>query len=90
VLETLIVERAETLLKSPKSGLVRMMHERDIKNMVRIYELLKKSNMQRVFFQEFQSYITSEGESILSRMTPEDERAMKSILHLTQSRQSRW
>ena len=72
ILETLIVERAESLLSNPKSGLVKMMNERDIPNMVKIYDLLKKSNMQRVFFKEFQNYITNEGEIILSRMTPED------------------
>ena len=72
ILETLIVERAESLLSNPKSGLVKMMNERDIPNMVKIYDLLKKSNMQRVFFKEFQNYITNEGEIIMSRMTPED------------------
>ena len=48
------------------------MNDRDIPNMVKIYDILKKSNMQRVFFKEFQNYITNEGEIILSRMTPED------------------
>jgi len=33
-----------------------------------------------VFFKEFQNYIQSEGEQILSRITAEDEKAMKSIL----------
>ena len=49
-----------------------MMQDKDITNMVKIYELLKKANMQRVFFKVFQNYIASEGEIILSRMTPED------------------
>lgn len=40
--------------------------------MVKIYQLLKKSNMQRVFFKEFQAFIASEGEAILSRMTHEE------------------
>lgn len=34
--------------------------------------------MQRVFFKEFQSYIQNEGEQILSQITAEDERVMKS------------
>ena len=46
------------------------MQERDIENMVKIYSMLKKANMQRVFFREFQGYITGEGESILGRMSP--------------------
>lgn len=45
--------------------------------------------MERVFFKEFQNYIQSEGEQILSRITAEDEKAMKSILYFIQSRQSR-
>ena len=86
ILETLIVERAEGLLQNPKSGLVRMMKDKDIPNMVKIYDLLKKANMQRVFFKVFQTYIASEGEIILSRMTPEDEKIMKSKPFLMQSR----
>jgi hypothetical protein len=66
-----------------------MMHERDIKSMAKIYELLKDSTMQRVFFKEFQSYIQSEGEQILARITAEDEKAMKSTSRPMQSRPSR-
>jgi|JI9StandDraft_2_1071091.scaffolds.fasta_scaffold1431458_1 hypothetical protein len=55
-----------------------MMQEKDVRSLVKIYELLKKSNMQRVFFKEFQSYIQSEGENILTRVTAEDEKTMKS------------
>lgn len=79
VLETLVVERAEDLLKNPKSGLVSMMQAKDVANLVKAYEILKKANMQRVFFKEFQAYIQSEGEMILSKISSEEERAMKSM-----------
>jgi hypothetical protein len=68
----LIVERAEGLLRNPKSGLVHMMQEKDVKNLVKVYEILKKANMQRVFFKEFQGYIQNEGEQILSKISAED------------------
>lgn len=45
VLEILVVERAEGLLKSAKSGFARMMHERDIANLGKIFRLLKKADM---------------------------------------------
>jgi len=42
--------------------------------------------MERVFFKEFQNYIQSEGEQILSKITAEDEKAMKSIFFIIQSK----
>ncbi len=57
VLEVLVVEKAENLLKNSKSGFVKMMKDRDIMNLSRIYKLLLKSNMERVFLKEFQNYI---------------------------------
>ena len=66
-----------------------MMQERDIQNMVAVYELLKKANMQRVFFKEFQNYIVTQGEHILGRMSPEEEKAMKSTSAPIQRRSSR-
>lgn len=49
-----------------------MMQEKDVKNLVKVYEILKKANMQRVFFKEFQGYIQNEGEQILSKISAED------------------
>ena len=57
VLEVLVVEKAENLLKNSKSGFAKMMKDRDIMNLSRIYKLLLKSNMERVFLKEFQNYI---------------------------------
>ncbi len=65
----LIVEKAEGLLKSSKSGFSKMMKERDISNLIKIFGLLKKANMVRVFFKEFQNYIQIEGEQILNKIS---------------------
>ena len=65
-----------------------MIRGRDIKNLGRVYRLLKKANMTRVFFKEMQGFIQSEGEGILGRISPEDERAMKSTHVVRQSRRS--
>jgi hypothetical protein len=78
VLEILIVERAEGLLRNGKSGIGRMMKEGDLANLTKIFALLKKANMVRVFHKEFQSYVQAEGELILNRISSEDERNMKS------------
>jgi hypothetical protein len=61
VLEILIVEKAEGLLKNAKSGFGRMMRERDAANLAKIYTILKKAKMLRVFYREFQNYIHAEG-----------------------------
>lgn len=68
VLEVLVVEKAENLLKNSKSGFTKMMRDRDIANLSRIYKLLLKSNMERVFLKEFQNYIQAEGEVILGKV----------------------
>lgn len=78
-----MVDRAEGLLRSAKSGFARMMHERDIGNLNKIFRLLKKANMERVFYKELQSYIQAEGEQILAKISAEDEKAMKSTQWLT-------
>lgn len=59
-----------------------MMKERDIPNLIKIFGLLKKANMVRVFFKEFQNYIQSDGEQILNKISSEDEKAMKSTFVL--------
>lgn len=68
VLEVLVVEKAENLLKNSKSGFTKMMRDRDIANLSRIYKLLLKSNMERVFLKEFQNFIQAEGEVILGKV----------------------
>lgn len=67
-MEVLVVEKAENLLKNSKSGFTKMMRDRDIANLSRIYKLLLKSNMERVFLKEFQNYIQAEGEVILGKV----------------------
>lgn len=64
-----------------------MMRDRDIANLSRIYKLLLKSNMERVFLKEFQNYIQAEGEVILGKVNAEEERAMKSIYTSIKSKQ---
>lgn len=59
-------------MKNPKSGMGRMMKDKDISNLLKIYALLKKANMVRVFFKEFQNYIQSEGEQVLNKISAED------------------
>jgi hypothetical protein len=54
------------------------MKEKDITNLNKIFGLLKKGNMDRIFFKEFQNYIQAEGEQILNKISSEDEKAMKS------------
>lgn len=61
VLEILVVEEAEGLLKNEKSGFGRMMRERDVTNLAKTYSILKKANMLRVYYREFQNYIHAEG-----------------------------
>ena len=61
VLEILVIEKAEGLLKNAKSGFGRMMRERDVINLAKIYSILKKANMLRVYYKEFQNYIQAEG-----------------------------
>jgi hypothetical protein len=61
VLEILVVEKAEALLKNAKSGFAKMMKERDTANLAKIYVILKKANMLRVYYKEFQAYIQVEG-----------------------------
>lgn len=78
-----MVERAEGLLRNAKSGFARMMHERDIGNLSKIFRLLKKADMERVFYKELQAYIQAEGEQILAKISADDEKAMKSTLRLT-------
>lgn len=67
-MEVLVVEKAENLLKNSKSGFTKMMRDRDIANLSRIYKLLLKSNMERVFLKEFQNFIQAEGEVILGKV----------------------
>lgn len=55
-----------------------MMKDEDISNLGKIFKLLQKCNMERVFLREFQNYIQAEGEVILGRVNTEEERAMKS------------
>lgn len=80
------MERAEILLKNGKNGLGRMMKEKDINNIKMIFSILKKANMTRVFYKEFQAYVQADGEAILNKISSEDERTMKSIMHTIQSR----
>lgn len=69
VLSILIVDHAETMLRNPKSGFAKMVKERDVANLVKIFKLLEKANMSRAFFKEFQAYIQAEGEEILNRIS---------------------
>lgn len=78
VLSILVVEQAEGMLRSGKSGFARMMKDNDDKNLKSIFSLLEKANMSRAFFKEFQNYIQVEGDEILNRISAEDEKAMKS------------
>lgn len=57
VLGILVVEQAESMLRSGKSGFARMMRDNDDKNLKSIFSLLEKANMSRAFFKEFQNYI---------------------------------
>ena len=59
LLSILIVDHAETMLRNPKSGLAKMVKERDVANLTKIFKLLDKSNMSRAFFKEFQAFIQS-------------------------------
>ena len=58
-----------------------MIKQRDLKNLVKVYALLKKANMTRVFFKEMERYIQVEGEQLLGKISPEDEKTMKSMSH---------
>lgn len=80
ILTILVVDNAELMLKNPKSGFARMMKERDVPNLAKIFKLLEKANMGRAFNKEFQNYIQAEGEEILNKISSEDEKAMKSKL----------
>ncbi len=69
ILEVLVVEKAEGLLKNNKSGFTKMMKERDIPNLIKIFALLKKANIVKAFFKEFQNFIQSDGEQILNKIS---------------------
>lgn len=74
------------IMDNESTGLYSMFEQRKERELARIFTLIKRSDHMNYFCSILNRFVDQEGTAILEKITPEDEKQLKSTAVLTQNK----